>query len=394
MTSTISRQSLAALRGSHPVEADMDTVLTRKLSRRGTVQHDPAALAGIRDRLEAWLAAQLDAPFVLGGLSRLAGGASKEQFLFDLTWVQDGVERKDRMVLRMNPPASVVETSRTREFEALQALRGTLPVPEVFWTTEDPTVLGEPALVCGFVDGVASPTGAPKTASGLGTTYGALRPVLAEQFVEHLATLHTFDWSAHELPSFQRPEVGTTQALDWRLGYWDRAWAEDATEPHPAVILTQQWLWENRPVVDHVSLVHGDYRNGNFMFEEETGGMTAVLDWELAFLGDRHHDLAYLMTQAWGQVDPDSGDFWCSALMTRDRLVAEYERLSGLSVDPVRLHYYSVLNMYWLVVACSATGPRVSAERMTHLDVMMNFLSGLGAWGLDQLVELVTGDAR
>lgn len=387
--------TLADLRASHPVEADMDAVLTRKLARRGTVVHDPSALDGIRDRLESWLSTKLDAPFTLGHLGRLTGGASKEQFLFDLTWIQDGAERTDRMVLRMNPPASVVETSRTREFEALQALRGTLPVPEVFWVTEDPADLGEPGLVCGFVEGAASPTGAPKTASGLGTTYGdRLRPVLAQQFVEHLAALHTFDWTTHELPSFQRPEAGTTQALDWRLGYWDRAWAEDAVEPHPVVVLTQQWLWENRPPVDHVSLVHGDYRNGNFMFHEDSGQMTAVLDWELAFLGDRHHDLAYLMTQAWGQVDEQTGDFYCSALITRDELIREYERLSGLTVDPVRLHYYTVLNMYWLVVACSATGPRVAAERMTHLDVMMNFLSGLGAWGQDQLLQLVTGPVR
>ena len=70
------------------------------------------------------------------------------------------------MVLRMNPPAAVVETSTVREFEVVRALQGALPVAEILWATDDPQELGQAASVSGFVTGVASPTGAPKTASG------------------------------------------------------------------------------------------------------------------------------------------------------------------------------------------------------------------------------------
>jgi aminoglycoside phosphotransferase (APT) family kinase protein len=369
-----------------PMERTVDATLTRKMQRRGVVFHEAPVLPVIDERLRRFLAARIDGPFTITSLNRMPGGASKEQFVFDLEWTQDGTPRRDRMVLRMDPPASMVETPRSREFEILRALAGTLPVPEVFWVTEDPAELGAPAMVCGWLTGVASPAEGAKTASGLGTTYGPrLRPLLAEQFVRYLAELHRFDWTAHELPSFDRPAAGTTEALDWRLASWDRAWAEDSFEAHPTLMLTRQWLWQHRPVVDHVSVVHGDYRNGNFLFDEESGRITALLDWELTYLGDRHHDLAYVMTEGWGQTDEETGEFYCCALVTREDLIAQYEQVSGLSVDRDRLDYYMVLNLYWAAVALIATGPRNAAERMTHLDVMQNFLSGLGALFIDHL---------
>ena len=76
-------------------------------------------------------------------------------------------------------------------------------------------------------------------------------------------------------------------------------------------------------------------------------------------------------------------------MLTREQLIGKYEELSGLTVDPVRLEYYTVLNMYWAVIALIAGGPRNAAERMTHLDVMQNYLSGLGAYYLAQLNEIV-----
>jgi aminoglycoside phosphotransferase (APT) family kinase protein len=372
------------------MERTVDATLTRKMERRGVVFHEAPVLSVIEERLRRFLDSRIDGPFTITKLDRMPGGASKEQFVFELDWTQDGTSRQDRMVLRMDPPASMVETPRSREFEILRALAGSLPVPEVFWVTDDPAELGAPAMVCGYLQGVASPAEGAKTASGLGTTYGPrLRPVLAEQFVRYLAELHRFDWTAHELPSFDRPQVGTTQAVDWRLASWDRAWAEDAFEAHPTIMLTRQWLWEHRPTVDHISVIHGDYRNGNFLFDEESGRITALLDWELTYLGDRHHDLAYAMTEGWGYTDDETGAFYCSALATREDLIAQYEQISGLSVDPERLKYYKVLNLYWGTVALIATGPRNAAERMTHLDVMQNFLSGLGASFNDHLTAAV-----
>ena len=374
------------------IEATIVDTLDKKLARRGTVQHEAPVVSVIAERLQSFLAARVDGPFDVIDLQRMAGGASKEQFVFELDWSDAGEHRREKMVLRMDPPASLTETPRLREAEVLWAVEGTLPVPKVYWATEDPADLGSPAMICGFLTGVVAPAGAPKTASGLGTTYGEkLRPAIAEQFVDHLATLHAFDWSSHDLPSFERPRVGTTDAIEWRQASIDRMWTDDSFEPHPAVALARQWLWENAPPVDHISLIHGDYRNGNFLFDEATAKITAILDWELVYLGDRHHDLAYVMMNDWGEVTPD-GTFNCCALMPRDELIARYEEKSGLNVDEDRLNYYLVQNLYWPVVVTTACGARAAAEKMTHLDVLQNFVCGLGVAFLHELIDLVGED--
>ncbi|MDF3306012.1 phosphotransferase family protein [Rhodococcus koreensis] len=380
-------------RSTGRVEPTIDSVLRRKMERRGTVTHEQPVIDAVSARLHEFLSRRIDGDFRIDGIARLAGGASKEQFVFGLDWEQNGRRVQDRMVLRMDPPGSMVETPRLREFEVLHMLDGVIPVPRAYWATDDATELGAPSMICGYVPGSASAAGALKTASGLGTVYGArLRPVLGPQFVRHLAQLHRFDWSDHDLPSFERPRVGSTDAIDWRLAATDRAWREDAFEAHPVIALTQQWLWDRRPAVDHVSVVHGDYRNGNFLFDEDSGEITALLDWELTYLGDRHHDLAYAMMEGWGEHDPATGQFYCSALVTPDEMIAEYEQISGLSVDSERLEYYTVVNMYWAAVALIGTGPRNAAERLTHLDAMQTFLGGLGAFYLDQLLTIVGKD--
>lgn len=372
------------------VEPSIDRALRRKMARRGTVVHEPQELSKIESRLREFLGTRVDGDFTVAGLRRLPGGASKEQFMFELTWDHNEARRTDSMVLRMDPPASMVETLREREFQVLRAVRPVVPVPEVFWVADE-AELGASSLICGFMTGSASASDATKTASGLGTTYGArLRGLLAPQFVDHLAALHRFDPSDSNLSSFVAPRPGTTDAIDWRLAAIDRAWAEDSFEAHPVIALTQHWLWDNRPVVDQISIVHGDYRNGNFLFDEESGEITAVLDWELTYLGDRHHDLAYAMMSGWGETDEETGEFYCSAIVAKEEFIQEYERRSGLTVDPVRLEYYTVVNMYWAAVALMATGPRNAAERLTHLDSMQTFLAGLGAFYMDELLSLIS----
>lgn len=375
------------------VERAVDDTLSRKMARRGTVLHQPSTVEDVEARLRAFLDSRLDGPFAIRDLARLAGGASKEQFVFHLDWTRDGSRVSDKMVLRLDPPASMVESPRMREFEILRALEGTIPVPHTFWATEDPDLLGGPALICGFVDGTASPAEGAKTASGLGTTYGSrLQPLLADQFVTHLANLHKFDWHDADLGSMEHPRAGTTEAIDWRLASTDRAWQEDAFEVHPVISLTQEWLWARRPVVDHVSIVHGDYRNGNFLFDEESGQITAILDWEVTYLGDRHHDLAYAMMDGWGYRDAETGTFYCSALVPREQFIEDYQEKSGMPVDRERLDYYTVVNLYWASVALTGTGPRNSFEKMTHLDTMQVFLGGLGAFFLDKLLAIVGTD--
>ena len=84
------------------------------------------------------------------------------------------------------------------------------------------------------------------------------RRTLGSQYLEHLARIHTFDWSDSDLDAFDKPALGT-QAIEWRLNHWERVWEEDANEDIPLMRLAMSWLRRNMPSIEHISVVHGDY---------------------------------------------------------------------------------------------------------------------------------------
>jgi aminoglycoside phosphotransferase (APT) family kinase protein len=378
------------MRTAHPVESNLDFRLAGKMRRRAGHGADvrPASVETTHRQLQRFLSERIAEPFTVSAPVRLSGGGANESYGFTLS----RGERTDELVLRVKAPAGICVTEVEREFTMLQATHGVIPVPEPYWMTTDPSVFGQPALICGRVPGVPSPTKDIPKATGLGTAYGSrLRAQLAPQFIRYLARLHAHDWSQDDLAGFDIPRPDTTDSVDWRLALWNRSWDEDALEAHPTVLLARHWLVKHRPIVDRVSLLHGDYRNGNFIFDEDTGRITAVLDWELAHLGDRHSDLAYAMLPGWGHYD-EAGRYLNSGLVDTKTLINEYERISGLSVDQERLDYYIVLNLYWAVVALIGTGPRNADAQLTQLDVMYNVIAGLGGFFIGELNRLLAKD--
>ena len=310
---------------------------------------------------------------------------------FDLNWQTPTADRNSTpMVLRKQPAESIVETSRQREFQLLKAMTDTVPVPQAFWVDNLGEYLPYPALVCSFVDGVTKPSaGEGGEVSGMGTRYGdRLRSLLAPQFVEMLAKIHTFDWRTAELSAFEVPATGTL-AAERQLNWWRRVAEEDALAPVPLLTLTEQWLANNMPSIDRVSLLHGDYRCGNFLFDETSGAITAWLDWELGHLGDRHEDLAWSILRTWGHRDPVTGDDLICGLMTRNEFITQYERVSALPVDNEKLHYYTVLNDWKTTVMAQFTAYRVAAGGKSHQDVLVAWCIGIAAKFAEQLAELM-----
>ena len=118
-----------------------------------------------------------------------------------------------------------------------------------------------------------------------------------------------------------------------------------AVEPHPVLDLAERWLRANAPQSGALRLVHGDYRVGNFMFDES--GLVAVLDWELAHLGDPVEDLAWLCVRAWrfGNDRLPAG-----GLGSREDLVAAYQAAGGEPVDPDSLRFWEVLGNFKLAL--------------------------------------------
>ncbi len=379
---------IAGIRARFPVERTVDEVLTRKLTHRGDPGEHRTDVAVLAERLLGYLHATTGQPdLAFGGLRRLTGGASKEQFTFDLRWRVDSEPTSRTLILRMDPSESIVETHRLREAQLLRAMHGVVPVPDVLWVEPTPDALGHPFLVAGFVEGTVQPEGGDK-ASGLGMYFPPpLRAALKDQFVEHLAAIHTVDWAAHDLSAFDRPAPGTTEGNAWSLGTWERIWHEDVLEDHPIVERAALWLREHLPVVERPVVVHGDYRSGNFMYTDDHR-INAVLDWELAHLGDHHEDLAYTASDILGCPDEDGRTLVCG-LLPRAEFLDRYQQLSGLPVDPERLFYFEVLIYYKMVVIAVATGRRVAHGRRTHLDAMMNLISGFGYVAVSVLQRLL-----
>lgn len=149
--------------------------------------------------------------------------------------------------------------------------------------------------------------------------------------------------------------------------------------------MVYKWLIKHAPPLDHVSIVHGDYRSGNFLFDEEGGKITAWLDWEGAALGDRHQDLTYATHYTFQHLAEDGKTPLASGLPPAHELFAAYERASGRPVDPLRLDYYGVFNRFLIAAFSLGAAARSAAGGRSHHDVLLNYISGIGYPVLEDL---------
>jgi aminoglycoside phosphotransferase (APT) family kinase protein len=162
-------------------------------------------------------------------------------------------------------------------------------------------------------------------------------------------------------------------------------WEEDINEDVPLIRLAFAWLRANMPSVDHVSVVHGDYRTGNFLFTEHDTRISAWLDWEMAYLGDRHGDLAWAIKGLLGGIAEDGKTFLVGGLIPREEFFARYEQASGLPVIASVLDFYDIFGTLKIVAICLASGYRAARNGKTHHDVLVAWLTGISYSLLEDL---------
>ena len=151
------------------------------------------------------------------------------------------------------------------------------------------------------------------------------------------------------------------------------------------------WLERELPVLDHLSVVHGDYRSGNFLFDEDSGSITAILDWERGHLGDRHRDLAWMTRRAMGHFGADGKTYYVCGLIPLDEFYERYEKASGLSVDMKRVTYYRILNCFQSITTTVATAYRVSKLAKSHQDVLLSRLKAVSPINENEMAEMLEG---
>jgi aminoglycoside phosphotransferase (APT) family kinase protein len=287
-------------------------------------------------RVAAYLSSRMPAATGLAveAMERISGGASRETYRFRARWSEDGVAHERRMILRRDPPASLIETERRTEFEAYRAFhRSAVPVPEMLWLEEDDGPLDHPFFIAEELAGFQA---APQMLfSG---AYDAVLPTVASRKWTILGEIAKADPAALGLTSVMDPpalDACWTRELDYWAGVLDR----DEAEPLPIARAAIRWLRANPPPpAQKLSVVHGDFRTGNFLYDE-AGEIHGVLDWEMAHLGDPLEDLAWGFNPVW-----QFGRGLAGGLVPQGDAVALWERASGLSADPAALHWWILFN--------------------------------------------------
>ncbi len=283
-------------------------------------------------------------------LRRMPGGASREIWSFDaLLAGRDGGPTRRAMVLRRDPGAHQISTNRRHEFLMLRAaFEEGVEVPEVFWCSEDPAVLGASFFIMERVDGETIARRLLRD-----DAYAQARAAMPAQLAAILAKIHRIDPVKHRLDFL--PEPGANAAATEVARYQDNL-RRLALEPHPAFELAFRWLLARVPKTPRKTVVHGDYRIGNVIFGP--AGVRSILDWELAHLGDPMEDLGWMCVRAWrfGADDKPVG-----GLGTREDFFRAYEKASGVPVDPEAVRFWEVFgNLRWGIITIT--------QARTHLD--------------------------
>ncbi len=369
---------------------DQDRFLSAMLDRRpaklASGEYQPLTVSNIEAGLMRLLLANGLPNAEISDVCRLAGGASKEQFLFTLTDPDAGTT--ERLVLRSDPIDGVLETSREREFEVLQAMQGIVPVPRPRFLDPDGNLLGAPAMVTSFVRGGTKPPHAGAGVSGLGTGFSPeWRARLAPQFMQNLTAIHAFDYRGAALHHYASPDADPYKAARQRVNLWSRVWRESSNTPSPVFAVVEAWLRDHLPASTELVLVHGDFRTGNYLFDGETGEFTAILDWELAHIGDYHEDLAWSLVEIFGARD-ESGHYLCSNLLRLEDFIASYENATGRTVNRETLSFYRIL-LAWSVVAMASNGLTAAANSHNHQDILLTWLSMVTPSLIDELTRLL-----
>jgi aminoglycoside phosphotransferase (APT) family kinase protein len=381
---------IESLRRRYPCEREVDNFLTRKMLRRAGPPYSPVSFDTMVAGLNALLKASLTDEYQVLDPQWMTGGASKLQMRFTLDWIAPGKGRtRTVMVLRMQPAESGLESSRLREFQINAALSGQLPVAPTYWIDAEGVYFPYPATVCGFVPGVSKPTAGNAGVAGTGTTFPPqVAAKLGLEFVQHMAALHRFKWQHAALGAFDAPTT-PTQAAEWQINWWERVVEEDGNEDIPLLRLAIAWLRQNPPPADHLSIVHGDLKTGNFLYDEDSNKITAILDWETAHIGDRHEDLVYMTSALFFQPLPDGKTGLLGGLLPEEAFYEAYEKASGFRFVPQAAQYYKVLNSVKIIAVCMASCYRSARGGKGHQDVLTAWMIGVGYLALEDLRRLL-----
>jgi aminoglycoside phosphotransferase (APT) family kinase protein len=324
------------------------------------------------ERLEAYLKEHL--PGTSGSLTveQFSHGHSNLTYLLKLGDLE--------MVLRRPPFGNQVKTAHDmgREYRVLSQLHPVYaPAPRPYLYCEDPSVLGDPFYLMERRHGVILRKQLPQGLEIGETT--AKR--LSEALIDNLVTLHALDYPSAGLSGLGKPEGYIRRQVEG----WTKRHVQAMTEPHPGMDRIAVWLGENIPSESRASIIHNDYKYDNLLLDpSDLTRIEAVLDWEMATLGDPLMDLGTTLGYWVEANDPEelqATAFGPTALpgnLTRSQLIERYQDQSGHKVNnPVFYYCFGVFKIAVIIEQIYARFVRGHTQdpRFAHLDRIVATMS-------------------
>ncbi len=330
-------------------------------------QRDPDEVAATLSR---WLTTKLGAdaePAVTDVNAPASNGFSNETILCRASWRRDGQRVDDRMVVRVAPTRHLLflDANFSTQYRVMKALAdgGTeVPLPPLGWYEEDPAWLGVPFFTMEHVEGLVPPDNLPYTMEGW--VVDAAPDQQATMWwsgLEAMAAVHRTDWRSLRLDWLGDPGRGRP-GLDQQLAYYREFldWSAKG-RPQPVTEATWDWLVANRPPeTGDVVLCWGDSRVGNIIWGDFTP--RAVLDWEMATLGQPELDLGWWLyfdrqfTEGLGVARP-------AGFPSHEATIERYSALIGRPME--NLEYYEIFSGFrFSVIMCRLTDLLVESGQL------------------------------
>ena len=242
------------------------------------------------------------------------------------------------LVLR-TPPANTISPKAHRGVEresiVMAALAGRIPVPGVVAWCDDPTINGRPFMLVEHIDGVSITEELPAAYDGVNSVNS-----LGEQLIDALAGIATAPWLDIGLSSFGNPD----NFLSRQIERWLEVRRTAAVRELPDIESLGRWLLDNLPADGPVGVVHGDFHLDNCLCSRDRAELLAVIDWEMATIGDPMTDLG-LFLMFWGprQVEPPGFQHVqavtrTAGVVSRRDLAERWARQTGIDIS--QLNFY------------------------------------------------------
>ncbi len=309
-------------------------------------------LKELTPKLENHLSLRWDSPVSIQEIHHLSGGACQDNFSIKMKLDENGMSSERNIVLRTDKGASLLSSlSKRDEFKVAElAFRAGVKTPEPILLEENDSILGSPFYLMEKISGKA--TGRYIVKDSELNNYR--KNGMVSDLAKNLALLHTVSQeSVNDSLLKEKLKLTTTSSYALQCIKDLEKSLDELPEPHPAIEMSLNWLAKNKPEVDAIVLVHGDFRTGNFMITKD--GLQGILDYEFAHWGDRHEDIAWLCMRDWrfGKLNKEVGGFG-----DRPDFYKAYEDVSKIKVDFKKVTYWEIMgNIRW------AIGSTQQAER-------------------------------